>query len=133
MQQIAKTKFAPLLNGGDVLSTDESSILGRILGIVADTDSSQEELIFQMYSSFDPEQAEGVYLEKLVDLFAGLKRKQPTPAIAGLILRGSLGVTVPEGSNVSNTNEHIYCAVFLANKELCDEESNWKRPCDSCP
>ena len=36
-------------------------------------------------------------------LFAGLKRKQPTPAIAGLMLRGSLGVTVPEGSNVSNT------------------------------
>lgn len=103
LQEIAKTKFASLLNDGETLSTDESSILGRILGIVADIDSSQEELIFQMYSSFDPEQAEGVYLEKLVYLFAGLKRKQPTPAIAGLMLRGSLGVTVPEGSNVSNT------------------------------
>ena len=103
LQEIAKTKFASLLNDGETLSTDESSILGRILGIVADIDSSQEELIFQMYSSFDPEQAEGVYLEKLVYLFAGLKRKQPTPAITGLMLRGSLGVTVPEGSNVSNT------------------------------
>lgn len=103
LQEIAKTKFASLLNDGETLSTDESSILGRILGVVADIDSSQEELIFQMYSSFDPEQAEGVYLEKLVYLFAGLKRKQPTPAIAGLMLRGSLGVTVPEGSNVSNT------------------------------
>lgn len=103
LQEIAKTKFASLLNDGEILSTDESSILGRILGVVADIDSSQEELIFQMYSSFDPEQAEGVYLEKLVYLFAGLKRKQPTPAIAGLMLRGSLGVTVPEGSNVSNT------------------------------
>lgn len=103
LQQIAKTKFAPLLEEGEELSTDESSILGRILGIVADIDSSQEELIFQMYSSFDPEQAEGIYLEKLVYLFAGLKRKQPTPAIAGLMLRGGLGVTVPEGINVSNT------------------------------
>ena len=103
LQQIANNRFAPLLEEGEVLSTDESSILGRILGIVADTDSSQEELIFQMYSSFDPEQAEGIYLEKLVYLFAGLKRKQPTPAIAGLVLRGSLGVTVPEASNVSNT------------------------------
>ena len=103
LQEIAKTKFASLLNDGETLSTDESSILGRILGVVADIDSSQEELIFQMYSSFDPEQAEGVYLEKLVYLFAGLKRTQPTPAIAGLILRGSLGVTVPEGSSVSNT------------------------------
>ncbi len=103
LQEIAKTKFASLLNDGETLSTDESSILGRILGTVADIDSSQEELIFQMYSSFDPEQAEGVYLEKLVYLFAGLNRKQPTPAIAGLMLRGSLGVTVPEGSNVSNT------------------------------
>lgn len=103
LQQIAVTNFSSLLNDGETLSTDESSILGRILGIVADVDSSQEELIFQMYSSFDPEQAEGVYLEKLVYLFAGLKRKQPTPAIAGLMLRGSLGVTVPESSNVSNT------------------------------
>ena len=49
-----------------MLSTDESSILGRILGIVSDVDSSQEELIFQMYSSFDPEQAEWIYLEKLI-------------------------------------------------------------------
>lgn len=103
LQEIAKTNFAPLLEVGETLSTDESSILGRILGIDADVDSSQEELIFQMYSSFDPQQAEGIYLEKLVYLFAGLKRKQPTPAIAGLILRGGLGVTVPEGSNVSNT------------------------------
>ena len=102
LQQIAKTRFSSLLEGGETLSTDESSILGRILGIVSDVDSSQEELIFQMYSSFDPEQAEGIYLEKLVYLFAGLKRKQPTPAIAGLMLRGSLGVTVPEASNVSN-------------------------------
>lgn len=103
LQDIAKERFSSLLEAGDELSTDESSILGRVLGIVADIDSSQEELIFQMYSSFDPEQAEDVYLDKLVYLFAGLKRKQPTPAIAGLMLRGSLGVTVPEGSNVSNT------------------------------
>ena len=103
LQEIAKTRFASLLEQGEELSVDESSILGRILGIIADIDSSQEELMFQMYSSFDPEQAEGVYLDKLVHLFAGLKRKQPTPAIAGLMLRGSLGVTVLEGSNVSNT------------------------------
>jgi len=103
LQEIAKTRFASLLEEGETLSTDESSILGRILGIIADIDSSQEELMFQMYSSFDPEQAEGIYLDKLVHLFAGLKRKQPTPAIAGLMLRGDLGVTVPEGSNVSNT------------------------------
>lgn len=103
LQEIANTRFSSLLEEGETLSTDESSILGRVLGIVADIDSSQEELVFQMYSSFDPEQAEGVYLEKLVYLFAGLKRKQPTPAIAGLMLRGNLGVTVPEGSNVSNT------------------------------
>lgn len=64
LQDIAKDRFASLLEAGDELSTDESSILGRILGIVADIDSSQEELIFQMYSSFDPEQAEGVYLDK---------------------------------------------------------------------
>lgn len=103
LQQIAKSRFSSLLEEGETLSTDESSIMGRLLGIVADIDSSQEELIFQMYSSFDPEQAEDLYLEKLVYLFAGIKRKQPTPAIAGLVLRGSLGVTVPEASNVSNT------------------------------
>lgn len=59
--------------------------------------------MYQVYNSFDPEQAEDTYLEKLVYLFAGLKRKQPTPAIAGLMLRGTIGATVPEASNVSNT------------------------------
>ena len=102
LQSIAENKFAPILPSGDVLSTDESSVLGRILGIIADIDTSQEELIYQMYSSFDPEQAEGLYLDKIVGLF-GITRKQPSPAIAGLILRGNIGVTVPENSIVSNT------------------------------
>lgn len=121
LQQIARTKFASLLEDGETLSTDESSILGRVLGIIADTDSSQEELIFQMYSSFDPEQAEGIYLEKLVYLFAGIKRKQPTPAIAGLMLRGSLGVTVAEASNVSNTKTGD---VFATDNSVTFSQSN---------
>ena len=41
LQQIAKTRFSSLLEEGETLSTDESSILGRILGIVSDVDSSQ--------------------------------------------------------------------------------------------
>ena len=121
LQEIAKTRFASLLEAGEELSVDESSILGRILGIIVDIDSSQEELMFQMYSSFDPEQAEEVYLDKLVHLFAGLNRKQPTPAIAGLMLRGSLGVTVPEGSNVSNTKTGD---IFATDNDITFAETN---------
>lgn len=102
LQSLAEERFEVLLESGEELSTDESSVLGRILAIIADTDSSQEELIYQMYANFDPDQAEGIYLDKLVGMF-GIKRKQATPAIAGLILRGSIGVTVPENSVVSNT------------------------------
>ena len=103
LQALAEERFESLLQGGEELSTDESSVLGRVLAIVSEADQSQEELIFQMYSNFDPEQAQGLYLEKLARTLYGMERKQAVPAIAGLILRGTIGVTVPEGSYVSNT------------------------------
>lgn len=103
LQTFAEERFEDLIEGGDELITDESSVLGRILAIVAEPNQSNEELIFEMYSNFDIDQAEGVYLDKLAKTFYGMERKAPTPAIAGLILRGTIGVTVPEGSYVSNT------------------------------
>lgn len=102
LQTIAQTKFESLLPEDDTLSTDESSVLGRILAILSEAEADNEELVYELYSSLDPEQASGLLLDKLVGLF-GITRKQATPAIAGLILRGDIGVTVPSGSYVSNT------------------------------
>lgn len=103
LQEIARVKFRDLLEEGEELSVDESSVLGRILGIMAEPDALNEELIFDIYSSFDPDQAEGIYLDKLLRL-RDMFRKEATPALAMLILRGDLGVLVPAGASVANTS-----------------------------
>lgn len=102
LQNIAKDKFSSLLEQGEELSVNEVSVLGRILGIVAETDALQEELIFQIFSSFDPMQAEGAALDKMVGLF-GLERLEATPAVTDLVLRGDVGRSVPSGSVVGNS------------------------------
>lgn len=101
LQEIAKRRFAPLLEQGEVLSVDESSILGRILGIVAEPDALNEELILMLWQSLDIDQAEGEDLDKLLKL-VGIYRKMQQQATAGLILRGDLGVTVEQGSSVGS-------------------------------
>lgn len=103
LQDLAKIKFQDLLQVGEELDVDESSVLGRILGIVAEPDALNEELLFNLYSQFDYRQATGIYLDKLLRL-RDMFRKQATPALAMLILRGNLGVVVPTGASVgSNT------------------------------
>lgn len=101
LQTIAKKRFADLLGEGEVLSVDESSVLGRILGIVAEPDALNEELLLMLWQSLDIDQAEGVFLDKLLKLI-GVSRKQAQEAIANLTLRGDVGVTVVAGSSVGS-------------------------------
>lgn len=102
LQDIAKRRFADVLAEGETLSVDASSVLGRILGIVAEPDALNEELLLMLWQSLDIDQAEGADLDKLLKLI-GITRKQPQEAIANLTLRGDIGVTVIAGSSVGST------------------------------
>ena len=102
LQDIAKGKFTDLVPVGEELDVDDSSILGRVLGIVAELDALNEELLFDMYSAFDPDQAQGIFLDKLFRL-RDAYRLPATPAVSLLTLRGQTGVTVLSGSSVGST------------------------------
>ncbi|AHY26757.1 putative baseplate component [Acinetobacter phage vB_AbaM_Acibel004] len=101
LQSIAKKKFADLVDPKDELDVSDSSLLGRILGIVAEPEASNEELLFMLWQSLDPDQAEGIYLDKILNL-VGVKRKSETRGYSGLMLHGKMGATVPEKSMVSS-------------------------------
>lgn len=101
MQNIARRKFADLLKPDDELDVSDVSVLGRILGIDAETESLNEELLLMLWQSLDPEQAEGLFLDKILGL-SGIYRKSEIKGFAGLILEGNIGVTVPTRSLVSS-------------------------------
>lgn len=101
LQSIARKKFADIVDPTDELDLSDSSVLGRILAIIAEPEASQEELLLQLWQSLDPDQAEAIFLDKILALM-GIKRKSEVKGFAGLILQGTIGVTVPEKALVSS-------------------------------
>ncbi|WP_378347340.1 hypothetical protein [Acinetobacter baumannii] len=102
LQDIARRRFADLVKPDDQLDVSEVSILGRILGTIAEPEAMNEELLLLLWQSLDPEQAEGIFLDKILGL-SGIFRKNEINGFAGLILEGTIGTTVPERSLISST------------------------------
>lgn len=107
LQNQAKINFNDLLEDGDELNVDSSSVIGRILGITAEIFASQEDVLQAIASSLDPDQVDGQQQDKLYKL-AGLERRLGTPAsVQTLMLYGNIGSTVPEGSYVASKSTGV--------------------------
>lgn len=100
-QDKAVTLFTDLVPEGEVVTTDSSSVLGRILQISAETDYLQEEAIQEVYASLNPNSAEKKNLDKIVQL-KDMKRKPASMGSAALILYGDTNVTVGHSSIVAS-------------------------------
>lgn len=94
----ANIEFASLMNG-QTLSTDDSGVLGRIFGIVAEPIALQEEAIQDGFANLDPNQATDANLDDILAL-TGEERLDASPASAFLILFGEIGTTVSFGASV---------------------------------
>lgn len=101
LQATAAEAFASLVPVGQSLDVDDSSIIGRIIGIVTPLLASQEEALQQLYASKDIEQATGTSLDDLAAL-GGVYRKLAQPASALLMLYGTLGTTILSGSKANS-------------------------------
>lgn len=101
LQEIAKRRFKDLAEPNDSIDVSDSSILGRILGIIAEPESLNEELLLSLWKSLDPEQAEGIFLDKILALY-GIVRRAETRGYSGLILHGKMGQFVDEKSQVTS-------------------------------
>lgn len=102
LQTIARRRFADLIGPDDDLDVSSYSVLGRILGTVAEPEALNEELLLLLWQSLDPEQAEGIFLDKILGLL-GIVRKGEIKGFAGVIAEGNIGVTVPAKSLISST------------------------------
>ena len=102
LQTRAKENFSDLVEVGDELNVDSSSVIGRVLAIVAEMIAGQEDTLQVLASSVDPAQANGLAQDKLYKL-AGLERRLGTKAsVQTLIVYGNLGTIVPQGAYVAS-------------------------------
>lgn len=103
----AVTLFQDLVMPGDVVDTSDSSILGRLIGIVSPAEADVWEAAQQVYDAFNPNSATGVALDNLVFL-GGLTREDPTYSTAQAIFTGDVGTLIPAGQTIrpsTSTND----------------------------
>lgn len=94
----AKEVFEPILNGEE-LSVDDSGVLGRIFGIVAEPIYDQEEAVQDFITSLNANSANETLLDDFLALH-GETRLDSRPATAPLMLFGNINGVVPSTATV---------------------------------
>nr|QHJ83302.1 MAG: hypothetical protein [Bacteriophage sp.] len=102
MASDASVSLAPYLNG-TTLRTDESSVIGRMLRILARPMAQNNEILPAIISQFDLNQVEGEGLDRLAWLTKRARRKNVSLATGGLVVYGDSGVIIPSATQVQNT------------------------------
>lgn len=97
----AKIKLAPFLDGKELL-TDDSSIIGRITTLLSMPIAQNEEILPLIFSSLDPNQAEGQALDNFAKIH-WMRRLPASQAVGVVLAKGRVGTFIGESSRVSNT------------------------------
>lgn len=115
----AQEVFAPILNGEE-LSTDDSGVLGRIFGIVAEPIYDQEIATQDFIMSLNPNNANETLLDDFLAL-NGEMRLDSRPATAPLMLFGTIGgsvdITASARSDITGDTFRLLNAVTFNNDE----------------
>lgn len=93
--------MSSLIPDGETLTTDSSSIIGRIIQISSEIDYLQEEALQELYAQLSPHSATGKNLEKIVQL-KDMKRSPSSMGTASLVVYGDINVTIGHSSIVSS-------------------------------
>jgi hypothetical protein len=88
---------------GNSISLSDRSILGQLVGIVADRLGELWELLEQVASSQDPDKATGTLLDAIC-LITGTFRPPALPSVVTLTLTGVDSTVVPQGSEFATTS-----------------------------
>ena len=99
---LAVQLFQDLVAPGDIVSTDDSSALGRLISLAAPSEADLWEAAQEVYAAFDPNSATGIALDNLV-AYAGLTRKEQTFTTASIIVAGDTNTLIPVGQTVSSS------------------------------
>lgn len=101
LAETAKIAFADKLDGKQ-LRIDDSSVLGRLFGVIALPIVQNADIIPLILQSLDINQAEGQQLDNLLWNIHRIKRRNMGQSSGLLMLYGTIGATVPVGSEVGN-------------------------------
>ena len=101
LAESAQIAFADKL-GDTNLRVDDSSVLGRLFGMIALPIVQNAEVIPLILQSLDINQAEGQQLDNLLWNIHRIKRNGMGQANGLLMLYGTIGTTVSQGSEVGN-------------------------------
>jgi len=104
---------------GLTLDYDRDEFITQITAIMADRLAEVSQSAQSLYDTFDPANAEGKYLDVLAGL-VGLRRQRATPSTVELVLSGDNGKTVPEGSEVKDSQDRTW----IANSDISISSNN---------
>lgn len=99
---------------GATVRTDDQSILGQLVGILAERLALLWEILEIIYGMMDPDSATGAALERLA-LLTGTLRPQATFSAVNLVLTGDPATTVPSGNQVKTSSTG---ATFLTDNSV---------------
>lgn len=102
MAENAKIRLAPYL-GATELKTDDSSVIGRFLPVVARPAVENAEILQAVVDQLDINSAQGVQLDNLLWKIHRIRRRGVSQAEGLVILYGDLGTVISENSEVKNS------------------------------
>ncbi|MFB6375288.1 MAG: baseplate J/gp47 family protein [Bradymonadaceae bacterium] len=90
---------------------ERDEFVAQITAIMAERLADLSQAAQSLYDTFDPQQAEGVYLDVLAGL-VGITRQEATASVVQMTLVNSDGsqITVPSGSEVEDPQNRIWVA-----------------------
>lgn len=98
----AVTVFQDQLEPGDVVSTDDSSVIGRLVALASPSEADLWEAAQQVYSAFDANSATGISLDNMILLSGIPARFENTYTTAQVLLSGDNGTLIAAGNTVSS-------------------------------
>lgn len=107
LREEARLIFQDLVPSGDVVNTDDNSVIGRQIGLVAPSLTDLWELAEQVDNSFNINAATGIALDNLCAL-GGVERQGPTGTLTPVEILGNVGTVIPFGSRVGSTNNNEF-------------------------
>lgn len=108
LKQQGRVIFQDLVPEGDVVNTEDDSLLGRMIGVVSPAYADLWEAVQQVYDAFTSHAATGIALDNVVQ-YAGITRFQPSASTASCVFTGTPGTVIPTGSLIkSPTSRNVF-------------------------
>ena len=101
LRQTARDTFADLVPPGDEVKTDDSSVIGRLIGVNTPSLVDLWQAVQEVYDAFNLEAAEGIALDNLVAL-GGVSRIQASSSSVEIRVTGDYLTLIPRNTQVSS-------------------------------